>query len=70
MSDTTAPRRQFLTRQEQAKRYKKSVRTIERWGEDPEMGLPPEYDFNGRKHREESELTNWERSRVCKQHSA
>jgi len=66
MSDIAVVPR-FLTRRQQAKRWGKSVRTVERWGEDPEMDLPPEYDFNGRPHREESELTAWERSRVRKQ---
>ena len=61
MSDIAIVRR-FLTRQQQAKRWSKSVRTVKRWGEDPEMDLPPEYDFNGRPHREETELTTWERS--------
>ena len=64
MTDTTA--RRFLTRRQQAKRYSKSVRTIERWGVDPEMDLPAEYIFNGRPHREESELEAWERSLVRK----
>ena len=42
------------------------MRTVERWGLDPAMRLPPEYDFNGHPHREESELEAWERSRVRK----
>jgi len=65
MSDVAVTRR-FLTRRQQARRWGKSVRTVERWGLDPAMGLPPEYDFNGHPHREESELEAWERSRVRK----
>jgi hypothetical protein len=55
-------RRRFLTRRAQAERYTKSVRTIERWGRDPKMGMPPEYDFNGLPHREEGELEAWDRA--------
>jgi hypothetical protein len=61
---TPKPRR-FLSRRDQADRYGKSVRTIERWGEDPEMGMPVEYDFHGLKARAEDELETWERSRVA-----
>jgi hypothetical protein len=57
--------RRFLTRRDQAERYRKSVRTIERWGEDPEMNMPPEYDFNGLKARIEEDLERWERGRVA-----
>jgi len=60
---TVRPRR-FLSRPDQAKRYRKSVRTIKRWGADPKMGMPPEYDFNG-PHRDEAELEDWEQSRVA-----
>ena len=58
------PRRRFLTRRAQAERYNKSIKTIERWGEDKEMAMPQEYVFRGLPHREESELEAWERSRV------
>ena len=57
--------RRFLSRAAQAVRYGKSKRTIERWGQDPEMGMPIEYDFNGLPHRDEAELELWERSRVA-----
>jgi hypothetical protein len=66
MTDTAAqmkPRR-FLSRPQQATRYGKSIRTIKRWGQDPNMGMPPEYDFKG-PHRAEDELDNWDRSRVA-----
>jgi hypothetical protein len=58
--------RHFLTRRRQAQRYGKSVRTIERWGIDPKMNMPPEYDFNGVKARIEDELESWERGRVAR----
>jgi hypothetical protein len=60
---TPKPRR-FLSRRAQAERYGKSIKTVERWGKDPEMSMPPEYDFNG-PHRDEAELEAWERSRVA-----
>jgi len=65
MTDIAVTRR-FLTRRQQARRWGESVRTVEGWGLDPAVGLPPEYDFNGHPHREESELEAWERSRVRK----
>jgi hypothetical protein len=66
MTDTAAqmkPRR-FLSRSEQAKRYGKSTKTIKRWGEDPEMAMPPEYTLRG-PHRAEDELETWEKGRVA-----
>jgi len=54
----------FLSRQEQAERWGKSVRTVTRWGKDPRMGLPREYDFHGIKARREDQLEAWERHRV------
>ena len=53
-----------MSRPDQAKRYSKSVRTIKRWGADPDMKMPPEYDFNG-PHRAEDELEVWERGRIA-----
>jgi hypothetical protein len=58
-------RRKFLTRRDQAERYGKCPKTIERWGSDPKMAMPPEYDFRGIPHRAEEELEMWERSRVA-----
>jgi hypothetical protein len=58
--------RRFLSRRDQAERYGKSVRSIERWGKDPVMAMPPEYDFNGLKARAEDELEAWERKRVSR----
>jgi hypothetical protein len=57
--------RRFLSRRQQAARYGKCLKTIERWGRDPAMGLPVEYDLNGRPHRLEDQLEIWERSRVA-----
>ena len=58
--------RRFLSRRAQATRYAKSLKTIERWGKDPAMAMPPEYDFSGHPHRDEHELEQWERSRVSR----
>lgn len=57
--------RRFLTRQEQGARYGVSPRSIVRWGEDPKMKMPPEYEFNRIKKRREDELEIWERSLVA-----
>jgi hypothetical protein len=54
----------YLSRRKQAERYEKSVRTIERWGEDPDLDYPAELDVNGRKMRALSALERWERKRV------
>jgi hypothetical protein len=55
----------FLTRRQQAERYQRSVRTIERWGDDPELGYPPETDINGHLLRRLSDLEVWERKRAA-----
>jgi hypothetical protein len=39
-----SPKR-FLSRKQQAERWGTCTKTVERWGDDPEMGLPPEYWF-------------------------
>jgi hypothetical protein len=54
----------FLNRQAQAQRYSRHVRTIKRWGKDPAMNMPPEYDLKEPMRRED-ELEAWERSRVA-----
>jgi hypothetical protein len=64
MDDLTKPRR-YLSRRAQAERYGKTIKTIERWGGDPDMNMPPEYDFRGLPHREEGELEAWEKTRVA-----
>jgi hypothetical protein len=66
MTDTTIAQtkpRRFLSRSEQASRYGKSVKTIKRWGSDPRMGMPREYELSG-PHRAEEDLEVWERTRV------
>lgn len=65
MNTTTTAGRRFLSRQEQARRYGKSVKTIERWGEDPRMRMPREYVFQRRPHRLEDDLVAWERAQVA-----
>jgi len=60
MSDDTI----FLTRRQQARRYGVSTRTIDRWSDDDNLGLPAEIDIAGRKYRKLSELETWERARA------
>ena len=55
----------FLTRRQQAGRYQRSIRTIERWGDDAELGYPAEIDINGHKLRREFDLELWERERAA-----
>jgi hypothetical protein len=55
----------YLSRRKQAERYDKSNKTIERWGDDPALGYPPEIDINGRKFRKLSDLEVWERKRAA-----
>jgi hypothetical protein len=60
----TNPNETFLSRSQQAQRWSVSKRSVERWGEDEELGLPPEIEINGRHYRKLSELDAWERSRA------
>jgi len=55
----------WLTRKKQAKRWSVHPRTVKRWGDDPEMDLPPEIDLNGRPCRAEDQLEEWEQGRVA-----
>jgi hypothetical protein len=56
----------LLSRRQQARRYNDcNVKTIERWGNNPALGYPPEIDINGRKYRKLSELEAWERKRAA-----
>ena len=64
MNTATTTSRRFLTRTAQAQRYGKTTKTIERWGKDRRMNMPPEYWFGPLPHRAEDELETWERSRV------
>ena len=57
-------RETFLTRLHQAKRWNVSKRSVERWGEDQKLNLPPEIEINGRHYRKLSDLEAWERGRV------
>ena len=41
-----------------------STRTIDRWSDDDNLGLPAEIDIAGRKYRKLSELETWERARA------
>jgi hypothetical protein len=61
----TNPNETFLSRSQQARRWSVSKRSVERWGEDEELGLPPEIEINGRHYRKLSELEAWERSRAA-----
>jgi hypothetical protein len=54
----------FLSRSQQARRWSVSKRTVERWGEDDRLSLPPEIEINGRRYRKLSDLEAWERARV------
>ncbi len=60
----TNPNETFLSRSQQAQRWSVSKRSVERWGEDEDLGLPPEIEINGRHYRKLSELEAWERSRA------
>jgi len=55
----------FLTRRQQARRYGVSTRTIDRWSDDDNLGLPAEIDIAGRKYRKLSDLETWERARAA-----
>jgi hypothetical protein len=54
----------LLSRRAQARRYGVVLKTIERWGKDPELGFPDEIEINGRFFRELSKLEAFERSKI------
>jgi hypothetical protein len=58
-------RERFLSRRQQADRYGKCIKTIERWGDDPSLNFPAEVDTNGHKFRALSKLETWERKRAA-----
>jgi hypothetical protein len=60
----TNPNETFLSRRHQAARWSVSKRSVERWGEDQDLGLPSEIEINGRHYRKLSELEAWERKRA------
>jgi len=55
----------FLTRRQQPRRYGVSTRTIERWSDDDNLGLPTEIDIAGRQYRKLADLETWERARAA-----
>ena len=55
----------FMTRRQQARRYGVSTRTIDRWSDDDNLGLPAEIDIAGRKYRKLADLETWERARAA-----
>jgi hypothetical protein len=54
----------YLTRKKVAERYAKSVRTVERWEQDPRLQFPRPIEVNGHYLHSEPQLIRWERSRV------
>jgi hypothetical protein len=61
---TTPITEQWLSRTQQARRWNVSKQSVERWGRDEDLNLPPEIEINGRCYRKLSELEAWERSRA------
>ncbi len=61
---TNNPSETWLTRSQQARRFGVTKRTIERWGQSEDLGLPPEIEIRGRHYRKLSALAAWERARV------
>jgi hypothetical protein len=56
------PSVRWLSRLQQAKRYGKAKRTIERWGQNPDLRMPPETWINGIPHRREDQLDGWDKT--------
>ncbi len=54
----------WLSRTQQAQRWSVTKRSVERWGEDEDLGLPAEIEINGRHYRKLSEIEAWERTRA------
>jgi hypothetical protein len=52
----------FLSKRQQAERYGKTPRTIDRWRQNPRLNYPKQYEINGRPHGRLSDLEIWERS--------
>jgi hypothetical protein len=52
----------FLTKRQQAERYSKTTRTIDRWRKNRGLNYPKQYDINGKPHSKLSEHETWERS--------
>jgi hypothetical protein len=51
----------LLTARKTSKRYNKSVRTINRWLDDPDMGFPRPMVVKGWRYFSLAELKKWER---------
>ena len=49
-----------------AARYDVSVRTLERWDEEPELGFPPPVYIRRRRYREIEKLDAWDRANARK----
>jgi hypothetical protein len=56
----------WISRRNQAARFQVSVRTVERWGQRPELAMPPEFEFNGRFYRRLEDLERWENARPAR----
>lgn len=54
----------YLNKRQLAVRYGVSVRAIDRWAADPDLGFPLAYDFADRPYRKLSDIEAWERSRA------
>ena len=47
-----------------AQRYGVSLRTIDRWRRDDELGFPPSVTINGRNYNSEKDLEDFDRRRA------
>jgi predicted DNA-binding transcriptional regulator AlpA len=54
----------YLTRPQVQKRYHRTRMTIYRWENDPNMGFPKPIVINGRTYHEETQLDDFDRSRL------
>jgi hypothetical protein len=60
----------YLTRKKVAARYEKSVKTIERWEQNPRLQFPKPIEVNGHYLHSEPLLIRWERGRVVNSSTA
>jgi predicted DNA-binding transcriptional regulator AlpA len=56
----------LLTARQTCERYSKSIRTLNRWLNDPELGFPRPIWINDRRHFSLAELKSWERRQAGK----
>jgi hypothetical protein len=54
-----------LPQKRTAERYGRSIKTLDRWREDPKINFPKCMIINGQKYDDEDELENWERWRAA-----